>query len=400
MREAPSNSLPAAVLLAANINVLRCFGGSGIRTVVTALPSDDLALKSRLCTGGRHLLNGNPELTLATLEEIGRAADAPPVLFYNGEPTLGLVSRHRERLAGLFRFLLPPADLVEGCNDKLKFLALADRAGLAVPRQLGSDAAGESDVRRELAFPVILKPATTSGWYDAPALLRHMNGRPAKMLFVPEADALPEAMELMRAHSGRFVIQEYIPGSERRVHSFHAYVNRDGRPLAWYVGRKVRTWPARGGVSTCLELVRHEALARRGLEIVRKLGVVGPVKIDFKQHADTGEFYVLELNLRFNLWHYLGARCGINIPLIAHRDLAGLPVEPAADYRTDVRWWSIGNDLRAFLRDYRPAGTSVGQFLRSLRRPRIYDIFAWSDPWPFAVRLGRFAKRKARKLIR
>ncbi len=400
MRNAPSD-MPPAVLLMANINVLRCFAGSGIRTTVVANPAGDLALHSRLCHDG-HLVDGEPAATLDLLDRLGRQSERPPVLFYNHERTLSLVSRNRERLAPHYRFLMPDAELVESCNDKLRFIPLARSAGLTVPRQISGEGAAERDVADELSFPVILKPATTAGWHDSPLQRRHLNGRPAKMLYVDRPADLPRALALMRSHCMRFVVQEFIPGDERRVHSFHAYVDGAGQPLAWFVGRKVRTWPARGGVSTCLELVRNPQAARLGLEIIERLGIVGPVKIDLKQHADTGEFHVLEVNLRFNLWHNLGARCGVNLPLIAHADLAGRPADlpRPGEYRTDPCWWSIGSDLRALLHDYRPAGMTFNQYFRSLRRPRVCDIFAWSDPWPYVIRIVRFLRRRARRAVR
>src|ERR1044071_3710280 len=101
---------------------------------------------------------------------------------------------------------------------------------------------------------------------------------------------------------------------------------------------------------------RREHVSRLGFEIVQRLGMKGPLKIDIKKDPSTGELYVLELNPRFSLWCYLGAASGVNLPQIAYAHLVGERLPCAKDYRTGVRWVSFGNDFRSFVRSYRPSG--------------------------------------------
>ena len=97
---------------------------------------------------------------------------------------------------------------------------------------------------------------------------------------------------------------------------------------------------------------------------------------------------LLEVNARFNLWNRLGAVSGVNLPLIAYRDLTGGAVEPATEYQTRTRWLSFGDDARAFVRDYAPAGDlTTLDWLRSYRGSLVYDVFAWDDPQPFLMHL-------------
>ena len=120
------------------------------------------------------------------------------------------------------------------------------------------------------------------------------------------------------------------------------------------------------------------------------------MKIDLKRHAGTGRLVLLEVHPRFNLWHRLGAASGVNLPLIAWRDLSGTPPEPTASYRTGVRWVSFGDDARTFVRDYAPAGDlSWRQWLGSLTGPKLFDVFDWDDPSPLAVHLIRTARARA-----
>jgi predicted ATP-grasp superfamily ATP-dependent carboligase len=195
-------------------------------------------------------------------------------------------------------------------------------------------------------------------------------------------------------------VQQYIPGGEDLIYSYHAYVDEHFRPLGEFAGRKLRTYPKHAGVSTYLELVHEPELLRIGREVIDRIGLIGPVKLDFKRAADTGQFHLLEVNPRYTLWNHLGAAAGINLPMIAHADLTGRPVPTASSYRAGVRWLSFGNDLRAFLRDYRPEGMSVGEWLQSFRAPKVYDIFSWGDPLPFFANALRFSGALSRRLLK
>jgi predicted ATP-grasp superfamily ATP-dependent carboligase len=109
---------------------------------------------------------------------------------------------------------------------------------------------------------------------------------------------------------------------------------------------------------------------------------------------------VLELNARYNLWHYLGSVCGVNLALIAHAELTGGPPPLGRDYRTGVRWLSFGDDLRSFLRSYRPSGEfGFSSWLASLRGPKIHDVFAWSDPLPFCFATLNYGRALGKRLL-
>jgi predicted ATP-grasp superfamily ATP-dependent carboligase len=122
------------------------------------------------------------------------------------------------------------------------------------------------------------------------------------------------------------------------------------------------------------------------------------MKIDMKRDDVSGALAILEVNARFNLWHHLGAAAGINLPQIAYRDLIGEDLPPTAvDYATDVRWLAFGDDVRTFLRSYRPAGLGWIDWLTSLAKGRrVFDVFDWDDPLPWASTIvQRFARGRS-----
>lgn len=398
-RPRPARDTAPAAVLCGDLNMLRCFAGSDVRAVVVSPNPTEPAFFSRHC-GERRMMadpRRDPAGAVRDLLAIGRLHDEPPALFCGDDATLLAVSRGRAELGACFRFLLPDAELVEALLDKTRFAELARRLDLPVPRtRAGIFAESADDVAREVPPPCIVKPHTRVGWTGSAAVAGL--GEPPKALRANSPAELARALDRVARFSPSFVVQAYIPGGEDEVYSFHAYLDAERRPLGTYVGRKIRTYPRSAGASTFLELVDEPELARIGLDVVERLGLVGPAKLDFKRDPRTGRFYLLEVNPRFSLWNHLGAASGVNLPMLAYRDLAGLAPEPAAALRPGIRWLALGDDARAFLRDYRPAGElSWAGWLRSLRGPMVHDVFAWDDASPLVVSLVNALRGRAQR---
>ena len=372
-------------LLLGDLNMLRCFARSGVPAIVASSDPHEPTLSSRYA-GERVIIHelGDDERGLTDLVAIGRAHPQRPTLFYGTDRQLRFIARHREQLEPLFRFRMPPSELVERLVDKTRFAELAEERGIPTPATVCScDTSGPRDVMRRIEGPWLLKPNGHDGWFRQEAVKRH---GPKKAVVAETPAELERLYGEVAGATADFVVQQYVPGGEDEVYSFHAYLDGNGAVLGHFVGKKIRTFPREAGVSTYLELVIEPRVTTIGLEVVRALCLVGPIKVDLKRDPRTGRFYVLELNARYNLWHYLGSACGVNLPLLAHADLTGDPCARPGEQRTGVKWLSFGGDVRSFLRSYRPSG-ELGflSWLRSLRGPKVHDVFAWNDPLPSLV---------------
>lgn len=403
-----SDDHPAPIVVYGHggLNLLRCLTDRRVPTFYLTPDANDYALHSRYVTAGRVIADArsNPDETLDalvsfSLELCGNYA-RKPALFFGDDATLTLISRQRDRLKLYYRFNLPDARTVESLVDKAAFAGLAAEHRLPVPKTVrSSEVADISGLLDLLSLPCILKPSRHTGWFGSEAIARE-GGQPQKMLRANTKEELERMYVRMRQFTDDFVVQEYVPGDDSCIYSFHAYSNESATPLAFYVGRKIRTYPKDSGVSTFIELVKEPAVVQLGLQVLRTLKLAGPVKMDFKRDRARGRYCLLEVNPRFNLWNYLGAACGINLLRIAYADLEDEPVALPADYRTGVRWLSFADDLRAFLRSYHPAGELTWRdWLRSLRGPKVYDCFAWNDPLPLITFLRRDIQRWVRNQI-
>jgi D-aspartate ligase len=322
------------------------------------------------------------------LVRFGRAQAEPPVLIYCDDQPLVFVSRHRDRLAEAFRFVVPDADLVEALTDKARFCVLAGTKGLPVPatcvlRTELPEPPAEIDT---LPFPVIVKPTVRDdSWFAAV----HSD---SKAVRIATNEKLLEFWPRLRFLSGPAIAQQCIDGPETAILSYHVYVDDGARTAGEFTGKKIRTLPAEYGHTTALTITDDPDVAQLGRHITRTLGLRGVAKLDFKRAPD-GHLYLLEINARFTLWNHAGARAGVNLPGMVYADLIGRPRPPKTALRAGLSWVHP-KDLVAARRD----GISVARWLWWASRSPAKSIWRWDDPLPLAgiaaVRLKSAALRR------
>ena len=62
----------------------------------------------------------------------------------------------------------------------------------------------------------------------------------------------------------------------------------------------------------------------------------------------SGRWYLLEINARCNLWHYLGARNGVNLMAAAYDFMVDRKPPARVRYATRDRWLSLDLDFKAY----------------------------------------------------
>jgi D-aspartate ligase len=353
-------------------DLVRALGLAGIRSAVVATRDEPMRFSRFACARiERSDYWSEADAQVARLLEFAATQPRPPVLVYGGDGEMLLLSRHRDALGSAFRFVIPQADLVETLVDKGRFQRLAGQLGLPVPPARILRPAQDAWSDPGLGYPLLVKPLTRHEDLWSPVAGR------AKALRVEGAEELKQLLARLGAHDLQIIAEQLIPGPESRIESFHVYVDAAGEVAGEFMGRKIRTLPAEYGHSTALVTTAAADVAELGRDIVRRVGLRGLAKLDFKR-TQSGDLRLLEINPRFSLWHHLGARAGVNLAALAYADLAGLPRPPAGHARAGVRWSSPWLDRRAA----REAGLPAASWLVWTARAEAKSLAAWDDPMP------------------
>jgi predicted ATP-grasp superfamily ATP-dependent carboligase len=393
-------------LLLGGVNLVRALGLAGIPVIVASADEDEPAFASRYCAAKCLLppLN-HPEAGVDAIVTIGDRLSSMygrrVPLFYGSDDYLKLLYAHRERLERYFLLMLNEPAVGAALLTKDDFETFARSLGLPVPTAMEWDGSGAEGVAGH-AGPVVVKPSHKDGWTDSP-LRKLAFGRAKALVFANGAQAAGDPV--LAPFRDQLTCQPYVAGDDRCNWSYHGFADEKSQVIEWFVGRKLRTNPPDNGESAYIELAANDDLRALGEELVKRMQLKGIFKMDFKRDARTGEWFLLEVNARFNLWHYVGAANGVNLMRTAYDFLLnGTRAVSTGARRCDIRWLSLQLDWRAF-RALRAEGKlGVLRWLASIVFARkVYNVFSWSDPGPWLSlwrrRFGKAASRAPEKLL-
>ena len=304
---------------------IRSLGRAGIEVLALDYRQSPLGFRSRYAKPVRV-----PDPAEDESGFIQAVADAGPgVVFPTHDPPLNALARNRDRLDG-FLFPFPDWSVLEAIQDKRHQLETARGAGVDIPETAYPTSAAEARAAGdEIRLPVLVKPQHPDRF---------------KRLFGTQAFRCENAAELDNAYRQAEpfgpMVQELIPGGDDELYSLGSYLRADGEPLGLFSGRKLKQVPPVIGTCRVGEAVWVQDVVDAGLRLLRALGFHGISQVELKRDPRDGRYKLMEVNPRLWQWHGLAAACGVDLPLIAYRDLTGEQVEPVSMNGTR-RTWSI-----------------------------------------------------------
>jgi D-aspartate ligase len=309
-------------------------------------------------------------------------------LFATSDETAALVGRQHNALSRWFRLTTPPWQQTRLAYNKRLTYELADSLGVGAPRtHHPRDRAEVASV--EVEFPCILKPTAKKD------LNRFTNDKAWPAGSRDELLARYEEACLLVAPD-EVMVQELIPGGGESQFSFGAACV-EGRPLGSIVARRRRQYPVTfGRSSSFVETVEAPEVERDARRLLEAIGYTGLVEVEFKRDPRNGRYKVLDINPRLWTWFTLGARAGVDFPYLGLQIANGeRPAEVRA--RSGARWVRMGTDVLAAAAEMREGRLSLLSYLRSLRPPIEYAVFARDDPRPLASAAPSLVSRMARR---
>lgn len=383
-----------------NLNIVRCFGMENTPYYGVSSNNDKRIYYSRQCEKGFMLHNPAKDVQKSfeslksIVDEVGRGH----YLLYSNDGHLQLISRYYDEIREMFTVALPDKKIIDASLDKEMFYNLCREYQLPIAPTF--DHSQSFDVN-DLKFPVVFKPLSRVGWFNS-KIIKDLGGKSYKVIFAESRQEYEKFAKQFADEKIEYVVQQYIPGPESNVLSFHTFFSEDSEPLGYYCGRKIRTYPTDYGRSCFLRLIEHPEMVETSIDMLKRLKFVGPIKIDYKLDESDGKLYLLEFNPRYNLWNYLGAKSGVNLPYLAYRYYTGkLNGDiPKKDYQTSVKWININQDFLAYRELSAQKKMTFRQWLASIRGKKVLQTFAINDLGPFFYTVGDTLMGGFRKIKR
>lgn len=303
-----------------------------------------------------------------------RFAGVRPVLMLTQEESVKLVSRHRERLTGLYRFNLPTRELVETLQHKHGFQRLAEQLGCPIPALVRIGSVDELGLLEQLRYPVVVKPGERHEAYS------RQFKKAYRMASASEAAALVRRILPVMPD---VVVQEWTEGPDSNIYFCLQYLDRHARVTASFTGRKVRSWPPQvGGTASCMPAPEADAeLSAMTTRFFREAGVTGLAAMEYKRDSRNGQFRMVEPTIgRTDYQAEVATLNGVNLPYAAYCDMVESSCMAGRTMRS-VGWRVRSEDVQS--------AAMQGQ-----RENDGFDgcadvadaLWRWSDPVPSVLR--------------
>lgn len=307
---------------------------------------------------------------------------------------------------GACHILTPRGDALRRVLDKRRTLAAAAEAGLLAPRTW-QPLAGEDFAARiaATAYPLVAK------WADPPAiipLLEQAGMAWIKTEYVHGPDALRALLDRYRPIGRWPMIQQYCRGVGlgQMIHM------QGGDATLCFQHRRLHEWPPEGGVSTlCTAEPRHLHRAQMALSraLLAALDWEGPAMVEYRYEAETGRYWLMEVNGRFWGSLPLALHCGAHFAWEGYRRAVLGERTSAPPPRDDLRARYMIPETRRLLRllfgrgrigdpffRARPVREVLAYMLAFLDPRMRYYVFMPSDPRPWLRDLRQVLRKAVR----
>lgn len=300
----------------------------------------------------------------------GRFAGQRPVLLLTQEESVRTVSRARARLAPLYRFSLPPADLVEALQHKDGFQRLAEAHAAPIPALVRVQSEADLAGLQTLRYPVVVKPGTRDDGYGR---------RFQKAYRVEDAAAAAELVRRILPVRADVVVQEWTEGPDSSIFFCLQHLDRQGHATASFTGCKVRAWPPQvGGTASCMPAPEaHAELSALTARFFQQVGVIGMAAMEYKRDVRTGGFRMVEPTIgRTDYQAEVATLNGVNLPHAAYCAEIGLPYRAEPGPARSIAWRVRHDDDRSASAQQQARDSGFGD-------ARVFDaLWRGNDPMP------------------
>ena len=231
------------------------------------------------------------------------------------------------------KVIVSEADVLKIANDKGLLLDHLKNAGIDVPAyERVSQVNQLQDACAKLGYPdkpVVIKPCLSNGSRGV-RILDAKKDR-YQLLFHEKPNQLFSSMnEIFDIIGGRtipeLVVMEYLPGDEYTVDTLTA----EGETPLILPRKRIKTI---GGITVKGVFVENRSIIEYTRNILNVLPMNGPIGIQVKAN-ESGQFRILEINPRIQGTSVAAIGAGVNIPLLAVKQILKLPF----NIPKSIRW--------------------------------------------------------------
>jgi D-aspartate ligase len=249
---------------------------------------------------------------VSTLRSLGSDLEQPAFLLPTQDKDVSTISRDREDLAGIYRFVLPEDEIVQTFLNKTRFYNWARTLGFPLPySMIVKNEADLLSALKEMPYPLILKPH----WRRTPAWKKLSPA--GKVLRLESASDIPQIPCDLFSETSHFILSQWIDGPDDSVHYCLAYCGTPGEITKHYTGRKLLQSPRQTGTTAICVGTENGELLELAREVFKQANFEGLGSLEIK-YDKKGSAFITEPTVgRPNLQSYSAVAAGCNLQALA-----------------------------------------------------------------------------------
>ncbi len=359
------------------LQTARILSQRGVSVTGIAKDRDHFACRTNVCE--KILITDTDSFELiSTLETLRPTLKEKPVLFPCSDTSVLVISRHRDSLDKWYHIILPPANVIEMMVDKVKFYRYAQENKFPIPETYFLYSRKDAEeATRKLTFPAILKPP-----YRPDEWRKHTREKAFKVL---NAEELLSIYDQYGMWTDILIAQHCVEGADTNHITCNCYFGSDSKPLVIFTSRKLRQWPQKTGQGCFGEAYRNDHVARETVNLYQSVGFRGLGYLEMKQDQNTGKYFIIEPNVGRPTGRSATAEAnGVELIYTMYCDAIGRSLPENREQKDgNVKWIYLRQDIQSALYSWFHGELTLREWRQSVRGPKWYAIFSWTDPMPF-----------------
>ena len=287
------------------------------------------------------------------------------VIIPMSDPTAELISKHKESLARICRFISPDYKIFMTGYDKNLLMHVCKENGFPHPRTVDLESEDISQIPDSI-FPAILKPNITTG------------GRGMKILY--NRAELERVYEDNVKQFGACHLQEYIDQGGRQL-KVELFLDENQDLINSSVIHKIRFYPITGGSSCFNVSIQDDPVVDLCYEVCKKIKWTGFVDLDLIEDPKDGVAKIMEINPRIPACIGSAIDSGVDYASLIVDASLGKQLE-SYDYVPGKQLRHFGFDFLWFLKSKDRFRARPGWF-RFFSRGHAFQDLSIADPLPF-----------------
>lgn len=298
-----------------------------------------------------------------------------PVLFPTADLYVEFMEDHFDVLKEYYLWPNDQKGLYRSLMDKAALLNFTEKYNIKTPEILPMDTKDlYRRVTEEFGYPCIIKPKDS---------MPFVNAYRAKVFRIHNERELKEKMEMIRRDGHEVFVQRIIKGPEENCYSFDVYMDRHGKAISYMTTCKIRQWPINFGASTYAKQKYIPELYNICMPLFEGIGYRGFAEVELKRDEETGDIYLIEVNVRFVNFVWLQYSMGMNTPLYYFLDSIGEDVEgPKITEDREVYWKYKYEDIPAIAAYLKTGQMTLGKIIKDYRFQKVSSTWCVKDPGP------------------